>query len=329
MSFTVERDFEIPVLVALLHRREKMLTPVFNPFDRALQTQRGGRDYDFLRIHDELGTEAAADIRRHDANLVLIAPQQSHQERPYLVRELRRGPQCQAVLIGVVQGQRTAAFDRVCAAAMLLEIDAGAVWRARKRGFDVAIALAKFDEEIAGFAAMRERGPRTQRGPTIRYRRKYFVIDVNQRGRIFRDRARLRDHDGNSLTDEDDFIFGQNDGADIRRQLVGAELQRQPLLRQHWRNISQRVYGVYARKPARRASVDTTNSGVRVRAAHEGRFQHARKLEIVDETASASKQRPILEPQHPFTDCVGLRHVGCRLGAGSVKYTLIDMIPSN
>src|SRR4029077_672585 len=41
-SFTVECDFEVPVLVALLHRRQKVLTPVFNPFDRALQTQSGG-----------------------------------------------------------------------------------------------------------------------------------------------------------------------------------------------------------------------------------------------------------------------------------------------
>src|SRR4029077_14605070 len=117
----------------------------------------------------------------HDPNLVLVAPQQPHQERPYLVRELRRGPQRQAILIGVIQGKRTAAFDRVCAPAVLLELDPRAVWRARKRGFDVAIAVAKLDKKIAGFAAMRERGARTRRGGAIRYRRKHLVIDINQR----------------------------------------------------------------------------------------------------------------------------------------------------
>lgn len=71
------------------------------------------------------------------------------------------------------------------------------------------------------------------------------------------------------------------------------------------------------------------NSGVRVRTPHKGRLEHARKLEIINETAATLKQRSILEPQHSFADCVSLRHVGCRLGAGSVKSTLMDMIPSN
>ena len=67
--------------------------------------------------------------------------------------------------------------------------------------------------------------------------------------------------------------------------------------------------GVYARQPARRAGVDTANCGMRVRTAHESRLKHARKFEIVDETAATSKERLILEPQHSFANCVSLHHV--------------------
>ena len=89
-AFSVTGGLEIPILFALLHRGQKMLAPVFDPFDRPPQPQSSSREHDFLGIHDELGAEPAADIRRHDANLVFVALQEPHQERPHLVSELRR-----------------------------------------------------------------------------------------------------------------------------------------------------------------------------------------------------------------------------------------------
>jgi hypothetical protein len=38
-----------------------------------------------------------------------------------------------------------------------------------------------------------------------------------------------------------------------------------------------------------RAGVDMMNSGVRVRTPHKGRLKHARKLEIINETAATLK----------------------------------------
>ena len=35
----IEGDVEIPILITLLDRGEKMLAPVFDPFDRAAQQQ--------------------------------------------------------------------------------------------------------------------------------------------------------------------------------------------------------------------------------------------------------------------------------------------------
>ena len=68
----VERDLEIPILVALLHGGEKMLAPVLDPFDRPPQEEARGRQRHLLGIHDELGAEAAADIGRDHADLVLV-----------------------------------------------------------------------------------------------------------------------------------------------------------------------------------------------------------------------------------------------------------------
>ena len=238
-AFAVERDFEIPILIALLHRRAKMLAAVFDPFDRAAQPQAGGRNRDFLRIQHELGAEAAADIRRHDANVVLVEPQQPHQEGAHLVGELGRRPQRQPVLVGVIDRDGAAAFHRMRAAAVLLEADARAMRRARKRRRDIAVSLAEFDEQVAGLAAMRQRRARAQRRAAIGNRRQRLVIDIDQSGRVLGDGARLRDHDRDSLADEDDFVLGENEGRDVRRQLIGAELQRQPLGRQQRRKVGQ------------------------------------------------------------------------------------------
>ncbi len=167
----VERDLEVPILFALLDRGEEMLAPVLDPFDRSPQEQAGGGERHFLRVHDELGAEAAADIGRHDPNLILVEPQQPHQEGAHLVRKLRRRPQREPVLVDIVGGNGAASFDRVRAAAVLLEIDAGAMGRARECVGDVAVGLPKLDQEIARSGAMGARCARRQRLPAIRHRR--------------------------------------------------------------------------------------------------------------------------------------------------------------
>src|SRR6185312_14588933 len=53
------------------------------------------------------------DVGRDNTNLVLVEPQQRHQERPHLVRELGRRPQRQPILVGVINRKRAAAFDRM------------------------------------------------------------------------------------------------------------------------------------------------------------------------------------------------------------------------
>ena len=67
----VDSDLDIPVLIALLMRGEKILAAVFNPLHRAAQQTRRHRDVDVLGVERALGPEAAADIRRDHAHLVI------------------------------------------------------------------------------------------------------------------------------------------------------------------------------------------------------------------------------------------------------------------
>src|SRR5262245_51473875 len=116
-----------------------MLATIFDPFYRAPQYQRRSGDDDLLRVHHELCTEAAADIGSGYASLVFVEPQDRHQRRPHVMGELRRRPQRQPILIDVIDCKRTAAFDRVRTAPMLLETDAGPMRCACERLGDVAI----------------------------------------------------------------------------------------------------------------------------------------------------------------------------------------------
>ena len=162
-SVVLERRLQLPVLVTLLDRGEKVLAAVLHPFHRAAEPEPGGRDRDLFGIHDELGAEAAADVGRDHANLVLVEPEQPHQERADLVGELGRCPERQPILVRVVGRQHAAAFDRMGAAAMLLQADADAVRRAAESGGDIAVGLLDLRHHVALAAAVRERRARRQR----------------------------------------------------------------------------------------------------------------------------------------------------------------------
>ena len=112
---------------------------------------------------------------------------------------------------------------------MLLEIDAGDGRRARERVGDIAIGLAELDQQVAGAAAVGGRRSWRQRRPGVRHRRQRLVVDRDQRRRILREVARLRDHHRHRLAHERDLVPGEHERRDVGRQLRAAKLQRQPL----------------------------------------------------------------------------------------------------
>ena len=151
-------------------------------------------------------------------------------------------------------------------------------------------------------AAMRERRTGCQGRAAVRHRRQRLVVDRDQRGRVLGEIAGVRDDDRHRFADKRHLVLGEDELRDVGRQLRGAELQRDALLRQERREIGQREHRMDAGQLARCRGVDTADRGMRVRAAHKGRLQRVRKLQVVDKAAAALQQRQVLDPFDGFSD---------------------------
>ena len=71
-SLAVERNLELPLLIALLDRAQKVLAAVLDPFDRAAEQAGGERHHHLLGIDQVLGAEAATDIGRDNPQLLVV-----------------------------------------------------------------------------------------------------------------------------------------------------------------------------------------------------------------------------------------------------------------
>ena len=194
------------------------------------------------------------------------------------------------------------------AAAMLLELHADAARRARERVGDVAVRLPELGQQIAGAGGMDARCARREGLPAVRHRGQRLVVDGDQRGGVLGDVARLRDHHRHRLADKGDLVLGKDERRDIGRQLRRAKLQRKPLLRQQRRQIGEREHRMHAGISLRGPDVDAAEFGMRMRAAHECRFEHVGKTQIVDEAAGTREQGAILEPLDGVADKTGCCH---------------------
>ncbi len=97
-----------------------MLSPVFNPFDGALQQKRCRRDRNLLGIDNEFCAKSAANVGRHDADAIFVEAEHLHDEIASFVGELRGGPDSQQIARGIVARDNSAALDRMGATAVLL-----------------------------------------------------------------------------------------------------------------------------------------------------------------------------------------------------------------
>ena len=86
----VDRDLDVPELVALLRGRDEVLAAILDPFHRAAEQQRRERGDDLLLIEHEFRAEAAADVGRDHADLVLVAAEQIAEKAHRHMRRLRR-----------------------------------------------------------------------------------------------------------------------------------------------------------------------------------------------------------------------------------------------
>jgi hypothetical protein len=124
--------------------------------------------------------------------------------------------------------------------------------------------------------------------------RQRLVVHVDPIHRIFGNVTALGDDAGDRLAGVAHFVLGKRvrHPRDAQRRM--RHKQRQRLAAHRLGQFGKRQYGVHAGKRRRRRLLDAAHAGMRMRAAHEGRVQHAGQMDVVDELALAAQQRRIL-----------------------------------
>ena len=174
----VDGDFDVPVLIALLRGRDEMLAAILDPLHRTPEQDRGKRRDDLFLIKNELRTKAAADVRRNDAHLILVAAEELAQKPHRDVRRLRRAVQREPVFDPIVRSDDAAAFDGMAAAAMLPERLAEDMRRASKGRLDIAVGHIEFGDQIVRSIVMDFRRAAFERCAAVCDGRQRLIVDI-------------------------------------------------------------------------------------------------------------------------------------------------------
>jgi hypothetical protein len=228
-ALVIESRIEIPVLIALLNCREKMFAAVFDPLDRAAQMQTSNWNNDLLRVDYIFAAETAANIRRHHSHLILVTPQHLHQGRTRFMRELRRRPDGQQILVLVEGGKHATPFDRVSSTPVLLKVDFGTSRRACERRVDIAVGLTNLGNDVADLTAASGRRPGCNPLLAVGDDRQRIVFDLHESGSVLRDVTRIRDRDRHRFPDKSHLVLGKGEWSNIGREIFGPKLQGKPL----------------------------------------------------------------------------------------------------
>ena len=253
--------------------RHQVLGAVLDPLHRPAGQHRARDRADVAGIDRDLVAEAAADVGRDDADLVLGQPGDRRVQRAMGVRRLRRAPHGELAADGVVVGDRAAGLHRRRVRAreqhVLLDDDVGARERGRGRGGVARLPV----EDVVGRGAVGalavvadHRGVGVERAARVDDGLERFVLDVDQLERVA----------GRVVVVGDD----ERDLLALEAHLVGRE-HRLPVgrHRRHPRHpprleVAPRDDRVDPRQRQRRRGVDRDDPGVGERAAQDRAVQH-------------------------------------------------------
>ena len=162
---------------------------VGRPLHRPAHFARRPQADDFLGIDEDLGAEAAADVGRDDAQLVLGRhADEGGDHQPRHMRVLAGVPQREVIVAGVVFGQRRARLDGVGHQAVVDEVELGDVLGIGESGVGrFRIAELPLVDGVVGRVLVDLRRPIPGLG-RIDHRRQHLVVDLDLLGGV----ARLR-----------------------------------------------------------------------------------------------------------------------------------------
>ena len=248
-----------------LDRGEQVLGPGGHPPDGPAELARERRRDDLLAVEWSFHSEAAADVRRDHAQLVL---REAEHRRKVGARQkgiLGRQPERQLVAAGVVAREHAAGLHRGSREPVMVEAHLHDVRCPPERSIDVA-ALKRPAERLVGTElGVGEGGPRLETALRAGDGRKRLVLDLDQVGGIAGQRRAL----GN---DRRDRHAGRVDDAVGQIRTPGL---LQPRERRHEGKRPQRAEirgrhdAEHARRPPRRVGPERGHARVSMRAPQE------------------------------------------------------------
>ena len=212
LAVLVHGELGMARMVAALRVGDEGLRPVGRPFDRPLHLGGGPGDDRLLGIMVDLGAEAAADVRRHDPELMFRQMQHegAHQQADDM-RVLAGGIERVVARTAVVFADRRARLHRVGDQAVVDQVELGDQLGFGEGGVDRGLVA-----DLPLVAGVGRRlveqlgGSRLHRIGRFDRRRQHAVVDLDQLGRVLGLVARLGDDDRDRVADMAHLAPGQH-----------------------------------------------------------------------------------------------------------------------
>jgi hypothetical protein len=265
------------------------------------------RDRKLLRVERVLRPEAAADVGRDHPHGILGEAERLDQHTLGLVGHLGRVPDREQIFERIEARDQPTRLDRMAAAFVHAKMRGHAMRGAREGGVDVAVFDGPVGDEIVGAVDPRPRRARCKSRVGIDHGGKELVVEFDQARRVLGDGTAIRHHQRDRLAHISKLALGEPARIDVVPDRGHRQRQRDAVAGQERAQVAIGEHRVHPGQAARRRRVDAAQQRMRDRAAHEGRVQHPRQRDIVDEAARAAQQRCVFEapdrPAHP--GCAG------------------------
>ena len=279
--------------------RDEVLGPVLDPLDGAADRLRGGAQRDVLAVDRELQAEPTADVVGGDAQQVDGVSDPGGEQEPQRVGGLGGGLVRELATAAVVRGDPAAGLHRVARPAVLVEGVGHHVVGLGERGLDVAEELLVGVHDVAGHVLVQLRGTVGEPGGGADDRIEQVVVDLDQRGGVLGEVAALGHDQRDRLPDVAHHVV--RDGRVGRAVEAGDGLGEVEVLGDG-AHLGAGEHAHHALDLAGCLGVDARDPRVRHGAAQEVAVEHAARLHVVDVTASAGEDGPVLLAVDPGPD---------------------------
>ena len=318
-------------VIAPVRVRKEALGALGGPLHRPADPLRRQQTDALLGVDEDLGAEAAAHVRRDDAQLVLrrdADERRDHQARD--VRVLAGGVERAALGAAVVFGERGARLDRVRHQAIVDQIDLGDVRCAGDRLIDRRlVAELPLVDRVARDVVVDLRRALVAGVCGRRARRQLLVVDLEQLGRIARLMVGLRDHAGDGVADIADLALGEHRmGAGLHvRAVPGLDHPAADQIAPAGRlDVVAGEHREHAGRRRGAALVDAADPGVRMGRADEIGIDLAGPVDVVREVPGPGDEALVLLAPDRSADPVRGHRLQLLMSAAAALNGLDDVV---